>query len=131
MKGNLTALLITSTIILIVVLIGFLAGRNKKSRSSVEEWSVGGRRLGSLFVWFLVGADIYTAYTFLGLTSSAYSGGSIAFFATPYVVLAYPIAYFFLPRLWKVANHHKFMTLSDYIRGRFDSKLMSVLVALS
>jgi SSS family solute:Na+ symporter len=89
MKGNLTALIVTSIIVLAVVFIGFMAGRSKESRSSVEEWSVGGRRLGSLFVWFLIGADIYTAYTFLGLTSTAFKGGSIAFFATPYVVLAY------------------------------------------
>jgi solute:Na+ symporter, SSS family len=131
MKGNLTALTITSVIILIVVFIGFMAGRNKTSRSSVEEWSVGGRRLGGLFVWFLVGADIYTAYTFLGLTSQAYSSGSIAFFATPYVVLAYPLAYYFLPKIWKVAKVHNFMTLADYIKSRFDSKLFSTLVAIN
>ncbi|WML43022.1 sodium:solute symporter [Neobacillus sp. PS3-40] len=131
MKGNLTALIVTSIIVLAVVFIGFMAGRSKESRSSVEEWSVGGRRLGSLFVWFLIGADIYTAYTFLGLTSTAFKGGSIAFFATPYVVLAYPLAYFFLPKIWKVASVHKFTTLADYIKGRFDSKLFSVLIAIN
>lgn len=131
MKGNLTALLVTSVIVLVVVFVGFMAGRSKESRSSVEEWSVGGRRLGSIFVWFLIGADIYTAYTFLGLTSSAFKGGSIAFFATPYVVLAYPLAYFFLPKIWKVASVHKFTTLADYIKGRFDSKLFSVLIAVN
>ncbi|WML46460.1 sodium:solute symporter [Neobacillus sp. PS3-40] len=130
MKGNLTSLIITSAIVLFVVGIGFFVGRSKESRSSVEEWSVGGRRLGSLFVWFLIGADIYTAYTFLGLTSSAYAGGSIAFFATPYVVLAYPLAYFFLPKIWKVGSVHKFTTLADYIKARFDSKLFSLLVAI-
>jgi SSS family solute:Na+ symporter len=131
MQGNLTAFYITASIVILVMLIGFLAGRSKTSRSSVEEWSVGGRRLGGLFVWFLIGADVYTAYTFLGLTSSAFKGGSIAFFATPYVVLAYPIAYFFLPKLWKVGKAHKFTTLADYVKGRFDSKFLSVLVALT
>lgn len=87
MQGNLTALLITAIIVLTVVCIGFLAGRDKSSRTSVEEWSVGGRRFGGLLVWFLVGADLYTAYTFLGLTSTAFTGGSVAFFAIPYSVL--------------------------------------------
>lgn len=130
MQGNLTSLLITSFIIITVVLIGFLAGRDKSSRSSVEEWSVGGRRFGGLLVWLLVGADLYTAYTFLGLTSTAYQGGSLAFFAIPYSILAYLIAYFFLPKLWKVANQHKFTTIADYARERFDSKLLSVLIAI-
>ncbi len=131
MHGNLLALVVTLIIVLAVVSIGFIAGRNRTSRSSVEEWSVGGRRLGSLFVWFLVGADVYTAYTFLGLTSQAFSSGSIAFFATPYVVLAYPLAYFFLPKIWRVAKHGNFLTLADYVRDRFDSKLLSLLVALT
>ncbi|RXZ00586.1 sodium:solute symporter family protein [Fictibacillus sp. S7] len=130
MQGNLTALSITIFIILTVVLIGFLSGRDKKVRSSVEEWSVGGRRFGGLLVWFLVGADLYTAYTFLGLTSTAYTGGSLAFFAIPYSVLAFFISYFFLPKLWKVANHHKLTTLADYARERFDSKLLSILIAI-
>ncbi|KOO42883.1 sodium:solute symporter family protein [Priestia koreensis] len=130
MKGNLTALLITSGIILVVIAIGFLAGRDKASRSSVEEWSVGGRRFGGLLVWLLVGADLYTAYTFLGLTSTAYTGGSLAFFAIPYSVLAFAISYFFLPKLWNVANNFKLTTLADYARERFDSKLLSALIAI-
>lgn len=130
MQGNLTALLITSIIVLTVVCIGFLAGRDKSSRTSVEEWSVGGRRFGGLLVWFLVGADLYTAYTFLGLTSIAFTGGSVAFFAIPYSVLAYFIAYFFLPKLWKVAKIHKLTTLADYARERFNSKLLASLVAI-
>ncbi|WCK56390.1 sodium:solute symporter [Aneurinibacillus sp. Ricciae_BoGa-3] len=130
MHGNKTALAITIIVVLAVVLIGFLSGRNKSNRSSVEEWSVGGRRFGSLLVWFLVGADLYTAYTFLGLTSTAFKGGSTAFFAIPYCILAYFLAYFFLPRLWKVAKVHKFMTLADYAKGRFNSKLLSSLIAI-
>ncbi|MEH7124577.1 sodium:solute symporter [Bacillus sp. JJ1773] len=130
MQGNLTALLITSFIVLSVILIGFIAGRDKASRSSVEEWSVGGRRFGPLLVWLLVGADLYTAYTFLGLTSQAYSSGSIAFFAIPYTIIAFFISYFFLPKLWKVSKKYKLTTLADYAKLRFDSKFLSFLIAI-
>ncbi len=130
MQGNLTALLITSFIVLSVVLIGFIAGRDKASRSSVEEWSVGGRRFGALLVWLLIGADLYTAYTFLGLTSTAYSAGSLAFFSIPYTIIAFFISYFFLPKLWKVSKIHKLTTLADYAKERFDSKLLSLLIAI-
>lgn len=92
---------------------------------------VGGRRLGSLLVWFLVGADLYTAYTFLGLTSTSFKAGSLAFFAIPYAILAYPIAYFFLPKLWKLGKLFNFTTIADYVRERFDSKLLSLLVAIT
>lgn len=130
MQGNLTALLITSFIVLSVVLIGFIAGRDKSSRSSVEEWSVGGRRFGPLLVWLLVGADLYTAYTFLGLTSIAYSSGSIAFFAIPYTFIAFFVSYFYLPKLWGISKTHKLTTLADYAKGRFDSRFLSLLIAI-
>ena len=63
MPANITALIITAVIVLTVVCIGFIAGRDKSSRTSVEEWSVGGRRFGAPRL-VLVGADLYTAYTF-------------------------------------------------------------------
>ncbi|GAA4722799.1 sodium:solute symporter family protein [Brevibacillus fulvus] len=130
MQGNFTSLMITIAVIVGVVLIGFLAGRDKSVRNSVEDWSVGGRKFGTLLVWFLVGADLYTAYTFLGLTSTAYSAGSVAFFAIPYSTLAYVFGYFFLPKLWKVAKVHQFTTLADYTRERFGSTFLSALIAI-
>lgn len=126
-----TALITTAVIILLVVFVGFYAGRNAQSRSSIEEWSVGGRNFGGLLVWFLVGADIYTAYTFLGLTGYAYKLGAAAFFAVPYVVLAYPIAYFILPKVWEYAAKYHLTTLADFARERFQSKGLGILVALT
>lgn len=126
-----TALITTAIVVLIVVIVGFYAGRNKSSRSSIEEWSVGGRNFGGLLIWFLIGADIYTAYTFLGLTGYGYSLGAAAFFAVPYVVLAYPIAYYILPRVWEYASKHGLTTLADYARERFQSRTLGVLVALT
>ena len=126
-----TSLIVTAAVILIVVAVGFLAGSNKASRTSIEQWSVGGRSFGSLLTWFLMGADIYTAYTFLGLTGYGYSLGAAAFFAVPYVVMAYPLAYFFLPKLWTFAAKHNLTSLADYARERFQSRAIGVLVALT
>ncbi len=44
--------------------------------------------------------------------------------------MAYFIAYFFLPKIWKVAKVHQLTTLADYARERFSSKLLSSLVAI-
>lgn len=125
-----TALIVTAIVVLIVVIVGFIAGRDKASRSNIEEWSVGGRNFGGLLVWFLIGADIYTAYTFLGLTGYGYSLGAAAFFAVPYVVIAYPIAYYILPKVWEYASKYNLTTLADFARERFQSRTLSVLVAL-
>ncbi|WDM03060.1 sodium:solute symporter [Alicyclobacillus cycloheptanicus] len=120
-----------AVIVLLVVVLGFVAGSDKASRESIEQWTVGGRNFGGIVIWFLIGADVYTAYTFLGLTGYGYSLGVPAFFATPYVVLAYPIAYYFLPKIWAVAKQFHMTTLADYVRERFDSRFLSALVALA
>ncbi|HET7580818.1 MAG TPA: symporter, partial [Bacillales bacterium] len=125
------ALIVASLVVLFIIFVGFYAGRNKLSRSSIEEWSIGGRNFGSILVWFLIGADIYTAYTFLGLTGYAYSFGAPAFFAVPYAAMAFPIAYFILPKVWRYAARKNLTTLADYARERFQSRTLGVLVALT
>lgn len=131
MNASTLALVVMGIVVLIVIVLGFIAGSDKASRSSIEQWTVGGRNFGSVIIWFLIGADVYTAYTFLGLTGYGYSLGVPAFFATPYVVLAYPIAFYFLPKVWSVAKEFHMTTLADYVGARFDSKLLSFLVALA
>jgi hypothetical protein len=54
-----------------------------QSRTSVEEWSVGGRRFGGLLVWFFVGADLYTAYTFLRVDKHCFYRRKRCFFRDP------------------------------------------------
>ncbi|TCP30594.1 SSS family solute:Na+ symporter [Scopulibacillus darangshiensis] len=124
------ALLITAIIVFIVIIIGFISGSDKSSRESIEQWSIGGRNFGGLLIWFLIGADIYTAYTFLGLTGYAYTLGAPAFFACAYAALAFPIIFYYIPKIWSVAAEFKMTTLADYVRERFDSKFLSGLVAL-
>src|SRR5690606_8215425 len=48
--------------------LGFVATRWKKGDlHQLDEWGLGGRKFGPLLVWFLLGGDLYTAYTFVAL----------------------------------------------------------------
>ncbi|WAH35673.1 sodium:solute symporter family protein [Alicyclobacillus dauci] len=125
------AMVLTAIFILIVVMVGFSAGFNKASRSSLEEWSVGGRKLGPFLVWFLIGADTYSAATFLGITGYAYNFGAPAFYGIAYLAMAYPLGYFILPRLWRFAKERNLTTIADYARVRYNSRVVSVLVSLT
>jgi solute:Na+ symporter, SSS family len=33
----------------------------------LHEWGLGGRRFGTVMIWFLFGADTYTAYSFIAV----------------------------------------------------------------
>jgi SSS family solute:Na+ symporter len=61
-----------------------LRARHGKSMS-LEEWTVGGRHFGSIFVFLLLAGEIYTTFTFLGGSGYAYGNGSPAYLSSPMV----------------------------------------------
>ncbi|QNN55093.1 sodium:solute symporter [Nocardioides mesophilus] len=112
---------------------GFAAARWRRADSldNLDEWGLGGRGFGTFITWFLVGGDIYTAYTFVAVPALLYAGNMIGFFAVPYTIVLYPIIFVFLPRLWSVSHRHGYVTPADFIHGRFDSKALALAVAVT
>lgn len=49
----------------------------KGDLSDLGQWALAGRKLGPYLAWFLVGGDLYTAYTFIAVPSAAFGKGSI------------------------------------------------------
>ena len=37
----------------------------------LHEWGLGGQRFGTIITWFLIGGDLYTAYTFIAAPALA------------------------------------------------------------
>ncbi|MGW0554526.1 monocarboxylate uptake permease MctP [Streptomyces sp. NPDC002926] len=117
---------------LAVTVMGFLAARWRKAESdSLDEWGLGGRSFGTWVTWFLLGGDLYTAYTFVAVPAAIYAAGAAGFFAVPYTILVYPLIFTFLPRLWSVSHKHGYVTTSDFVRGRWGSKGLSLAVAVT
>ncbi|MET7379455.1 monocarboxylate uptake permease MctP [Streptomyces sp. NPDC005526] len=118
---------------LLVTVMGFVAARWRKADNahSLDEWGLGGRSFGTWITWFLLGGDLYTAYTFVAVPAAIYAAGAAGFFAVPYTILVYPLIFTFLPRLWSVSHKHGYVTTSDFVRGRFGSKGLSLAVALT
>lgn len=116
---------------ILVTAMGFMASRWRRGDSldNLDEWGLGGRGFGTFISWFLIGGDIYTAYTFVAVPALLYAGNMIGFFAVPYTIILYPIIFVFLPRLWSVSHRHGYVTPADFIRGRYDSKPLALAVA--
>ncbi|WP_406136710.1 monocarboxylate uptake permease MctP [Streptomyces sp. NBC_01089] len=116
-----------------VTVVGFLAARWRRAdnAATLDEWGLGGRSFGTWVTWFLLGGDLYTAYTFVAVPAAIYAAGAAGFFAVPYTILVYPLIFTFLPRLWSVSHKHGYVTTSDFVRGRFGSKGLSLAVAVT
>ena len=113
---------------LLVTVGGFLAARWRRpaSMSSLDEWGLGGRGFGSVITWFLLGGDLYTAYTFIAVPAAMYATGAVTgFFAVPYTIVVYPLIFIFMPRMWSVAHRHGYVTPADFVRGRYDSRVLA------
>jgi solute:Na+ symporter, SSS family len=99
--------------------------------SQLAEWGLGGRRFGTVITWFLMGGDLYTAYTFIAVPALMFGAGATGFFAIPYATLMYPLLFLCFPRLWAVAHRHGYVTAADFVRGRFNSRPLALAVAVT
>jgi SSS family solute:Na+ symporter len=130
---NATTFTIVIVLFVIVTLVGFAAARWRRAEDMMHlnEWGLGGRGFGTFITWFLVGGDLYTAYTFIAVPALVFGSGSIGFYAVSYTIMAYPIAFIFLPRLWSVCRVHNYVTPADFIRGRYGSRGLSLSMAIT
>ena len=115
-----------------VTVLGFFAANWQRGDLNVlHEWALGGRRFGTLITWFLLGGDVYTAYTFVALPALATGVGALAFFAVLITTVCYPLVYIFGPRFWTIAHRRHYITYADFARDRFDSKSLELIVAFT
>jgi SSS family solute:Na+ symporter len=130
---NVVELVIVVVLFLVVTVMGFVASRWRRGESlmHLDEWGLGGRSFGSWITWFLLGGDLYTAYTFVAVPALMFGAGAAGFFAVPYTVIIYPLVFLVVIRLWSVSHVRGFVTPADFVRSRFDSPTMALLVALT
>ncbi|MCQ9162857.1 sodium:solute symporter [Arthrobacter sp. STN4] len=133
---DVTALLVVVILFVLVGVMGFYAARWRGGGTdglhSLDEWGLGGRKFGSWITWFLLGGDLYTAYTFVAVPAAMWAAGSVSgFFAVPYTIVLYPIVFVLMARLWSVSKRHGFVTTADFVGGRYGSKPLSLAIALT
>ena len=130
---NTVVFTIVLVLFLVVTVVGFLAARWRRPpvMAHLNEWGLAGRGFGTFITWFLLGGDLYTAYTFIAVPALVFGSGSIGFFAVSYTIMAYPIAFIFLPRLWSICRVHNWVTPGDFIRGRYGSRGLALAMAFT
>jgi solute:Na+ symporter, SSS family len=130
---NVITFTIVVVLFLVVTGVGFAAVRWRRTEDMLHlnEWGLGGRGFGTFISWFMLGGDVYTAYTYIAVPAVIFASGSIGFFAVSYTIMVYPIILIFLPRLWSVSRVHNYITPADFIRGRYGSRGLSLAAAFT
>jgi SSS family solute:Na+ symporter len=129
---NWSALTVFVALFGFVTWLGFIAARWRKGDlDQLHEWGLAGGRFGTVVTWFLLGGDLYTAYTFIAVPALMFGAGAIGFFVIPYAILIYPVVFVIFPRLWSVCKQNGYVTAADFMRGRYDSHWLALAVALT
>jgi solute:Na+ symporter, SSS family len=122
------ALSIVAVVVFGTIGLALLAVRRIKM--DPQQFIVGGRSFGTIFLWVLQAGEIYTTFTFLGIAGLAYSQGVPALYVMAFGTLAYLIAYFITPAIWRVAKENNLLTGPDFFELRYGSRALGVGVAL-
>ncbi|MGH8298478.1 MAG: monocarboxylate uptake permease MctP [Steroidobacteraceae bacterium] len=132
MSSNPVGVIVALVLFAFVTCVGLFGARWRAGDLGLlHEWGLGGRRFGTFISWFLLGGDLYTAYTFIAVPALMFGAGALGFFAVPYTILMYPLLFIAFPRLWSVARRHGYITAADFVRGRFGSRGLALAVAVT
>jgi len=129
---NVTATFVFILFFVGVTILGFFAANWRKGDlAHLDEWGLGGRRFGTIVTWFLLGGDLYTAYTFIAVPALVFGAGATGFFALPYTILIYPFAFVVFPKLWAIAKRHRYVTSADFVSARYGSRMLALAIAVT
>jgi solute:Na+ symporter, SSS family len=122
------ALIIIFAVMVMSIYLGIRAKKGKDM--DLEQWTVGGRGFGTIFVFLLMAGEIYTTFTFLGGSGWAYGKGGPTFYIIGYGCLAYIMSYFLLPKIWRYAKDNNLLSQSDFFVSKYKSPYLGIFVSL-
>jgi SSS family solute:Na+ symporter len=111
-----------------VLFLGTWAGRGREK--SVVEYVAASRTLGFVVMYFLMGGAIFSAFAYLGGPGWAYSKGAAAFYILSYCALGLVPWWLWGPRASRAGKQMGFVTQAQLLADRFQSKALSVIIAI-
>lgn len=121
------------SLFILVTGMGFVASRWRRATDldNLDEWALGGRGFGGFITWFLLGGDLYSAYTLIAVPAAIFSLGAFGFYAVPNAVVLYSLGFIFLPPLVRLAHKNGYVTLTDFVQDQYKSRTLGLAITLT
>ncbi|TWH22128.1 sodium:solute symporter family protein [Prauserella rugosa] len=129
--GGTSGVLVLAFYAVLMLVIGYFAGRRQPSaRNTAKGYYIAGGGLGFVALFFTLYATQYSGNSVIGYAPTAYRTGfpwwqSVGFMTA--VIVGYLL---FAPRLYVIAKREGFITPTDWVRHRFGSTPVSVVVVI-
>ncbi|ALM52801.1 sodium:solute symporter family protein [Halomonas huangheensis] len=128
MSDSILVTLITLAYLAVVLWVGIRARGD--GPSTLENYVAGGRHVGVLILFFILGAEIFSAFSFLGGPGWAYSRGAPAFYIIAYLGLI-PITIWVLgPKVARLGRERGYLTQGDLISDHYRSTPLGLLAGV-
>ena len=112
----------------IALALGLLPGRLVSN--SVAGYVSADRTLGTLLLYFILGATAFSSFAFLGGPGWIYTRGAAAFYIIAYGALGMVPLYFLGPRARRIGENLGLYTQAELVGRRFDSRALQLVLAL-
>ncbi|MDW5378502.1 sodium:solute symporter family protein [Halomonas sp. HP20-15] len=129
MTDSLIVTAITLCYLAMVLWVG-LRGRGQDSATSLEGYVAGGRHVGVVILFFILGAEIFSAFAFLGMPGWAYQRGAPALYIFAYLGLI-PIAIWVMgPRVAELGRRRGYLTQGDLLADHYRSRALGLIAGV-
>ncbi|MEM6792378.1 MAG: sodium:solute symporter family protein [Acidobacteriota bacterium] len=122
------ALWVCGAYLVVTLIMGLVPGL--RVSKSVAGYVAADRAMSFLVLYFVLGASVFSSFAFLGGPGWAYSRGASAFYIIAYGVIGMVPLYFFGPRARRLGERFGFVTQAELLAARYESRGVSILLAL-
>ena len=128
MESWLVALVVCGLYLAVTLAMGILPGL--KVSKSIAGYVAADRAMGFVVLYFVLGASMFSSFAFLGGPGWAYSRGVAALYIIAYGTIGIVPFYFMGPRARRLGERFGFVTQAELFAHRFDSRALSILLAV-
>ena len=119
---------ITVAYLIVILLVGISAKRGQKS--TLENYVAGGRNVGFIVLFFIFGAECFSASAFLGTPGWAYSKGMPVLYIIAYLTLGIVVWWLMGPIIAKSGRKKGLLTQAEFFTDRYPNKILGVFIGI-
>ena len=126
--AGIDGIIILAVFAIIMLVIGYYSGRGEKNiHESLSGYYLAGKNLGFIALFFTLFATQYSGNTIVGYAPTAYRTGFSWLQSISFMTIIIGVYLLFAPRLYVIAKKRNFVTPTDWLEHRFNSKGVTIL----
>jgi SSS family solute:Na+ symporter len=102
----------------------------KGASDSAVGYVAGDRAMGPLLMYFVIGATVFSAFSFLATPGLAYTSGAAVFYVIGYGLVGFIPFYFLGPRAARIGRESGYITQAEMVAGECGHRALAGTMAL-